>query len=293
MSKYSIADLEKLSGIKAHTIRIWEKRYNIVEPNRSDTNIRFYNDRQLRKILNISFLINNGFKISKLAKLENTDIELKVKESSKVSTHFESSINDIVLSALTFNKELFSQTFDSVVSNNGLSITYEKVIIPCLNKIGSLWSSGDLFPAQEHFLSNLIKQKFYNLLENSNTQNNNNGKTVLLFLPPWESHEFCLIYSEVVLERLGYSVINIGSSISIDSIYECINKLQPDYLFSTLIVGHKVTEIQKFCDGVNFHNKNGKFLMAGNINLLKLVNSQAKVFSQCSDFEMYFENQIK
>ena len=112
MSIYSIADLEKLSGIKAHTLRIWEKRYNIVEPNRTDTNIRFYNDDQLRKILNVSFLINQGFKISKIAKLDTTNLALKVKESSSFSTSHESYINDLIVSSLTFDSELFNKLFN-------------------------------------------------------------------------------------------------------------------------------------------------------------------------------------
>ena len=159
MSIYSIADLEKLSGIKAHTLRIWEKRYNIVEPNRTDTNIRFYNDYQLRKILNVSFLINQGFKISKIAKLDESKLAIKVNESSSVSASHESYINDFIISALTFDAKLFNKTFDNVISKFGLSETYESIIIPSLNKIGSLWSSGDLYPSQEHFISNLIKQK--------------------------------------------------------------------------------------------------------------------------------------
>ena len=288
---YSIADLEKLSGIKAHTLRIWEKRYNIVEPNRTDTNIRFYNDNQLRKILNISFLINNGFKISKLAKLDSLNLSIKVKESSTISTNYESFVNDIIVSALTFDTELFNKTFDDIIKKIGLTKTYESIIIPCLNKIGSLWSSGDLYPAQEHFLSNLIKQKLYHILEDRKSEITID-KTILLFLPPWENHDFALIYADVLLQERGINVVNIGRSVSIDSIYECIEKTNPDYIFTTVIVGHKVSEIQEFCDGINAKNKRGKFLLGGNIELLKLVNSGANVFSTCSEFETYIQTQI-
>ncbi|MEC8604208.1 MAG: MerR family transcriptional regulator, partial [Bacteroidota bacterium] len=132
MSVYSIADLEKLSGVKAHTIRIWEKRYNIVEPNRTDSNIRFYDDFQLKRILNISFLIRHGLKISKIAKLDNQDIELKVREKSVVSSDSELFINDIIVSTLTFDKDLFESTFARSLKVFGFDQMYESVLIPSL-----------------------------------------------------------------------------------------------------------------------------------------------------------------
>jgi DNA-binding transcriptional MerR regulator len=291
MSIYSIADLEKLSGIKAHTLRIWEKRYNIVEPNRTDTNIRFYNDYQLRKILNVSFLINQGFKISKVAKLDETNLALKVIESSSVSISHESYINDFIISALTFDAELFNKNFDKVISKFGLSETYESVIIPSLNKIGSLWSSGDLYPSQEHFISNLIKQKFYHILEEKKDSNKIN-KTALLFLPPWENHDFALIYADIILQERGLNVCNIGKAFSKESVYECIEKTQSDYIFSTIIVGHKVSEIQEFCDQINLRKKNANFLLGGNMNLLKLVNTKAHLFNSCKEFENYVKFKI-
>ena len=291
MSVYSIADLEKLSGVKAHTIRIWEKRYNIVEPNRTDSNIRFYDDFQLKRILNISFLIRQGLKISKIAKLNNEDIESKVREKSAVSSDSELFINDIIVSTLTFDKELFESTFAKSLKVFGFENFYEKVIIPSLNKIGYLWSSGELFPAQEHFLSNLLKQKLYAMLDSTSPQIKSD-KTVLLFLPPWENHDFALIFSDIVLQSLGFNVINIGKSISTESIYECIKKIQPDFLFTTVIVGHKVNEIQRFCDGITSHNYNGMLTIAGNVDLLKLVRVKGKVFSGCTEFKNYYKNLI-
>ena len=291
MSVYSIADLEKLSGVKAHTIRIWEKRYNIVEPNRTDSNIRFYDDFQLKRILNISFLIRHGLKISKIAKLDNQDIELKVREKSVVSSDSELFINDIIVSTLTFDKDLFESTFARSLKVFGFDQMYESVLIPSLNKIGFLWSSGELFPAQEHFLSNMLKQKLYSMLDGINPEVNTE-KTVLLFLPPWENHDFALIFSDIVLQSLGFNVINIGKSISIESIYECIKKIQPDFLFTTVIVGHKINEIQSFCDGIAKNNEKGKLTVAGNVDLLKLVRVQGKVFSGCAEFREYYKNLI-
>ena len=141
MQTYSIADLEKLSGIKSHTIRIWEKRYNIVSPERSDTNIRAYNDDQLKKILNISFLINNGLKISKIASLSLDELSSKVISLTSNSASFEAQINDFVICSLQFDEPLFNRTYDSLRQDYSLSFVYENVFIPTLRRIGALWSS--------------------------------------------------------------------------------------------------------------------------------------------------------
>ena len=142
MQTYSIADLEKLSGIKSHTIRIWEKRYNIVSPERTDTNIRAYNDDQLKKILNISFLINNGLKISKIASLTLEELATKVISLTSSTDSFDAQINDFVICSLQFDEPLFDKTYNNLRQNHTLSFIYENVFIPTLRRIGALWSSG-------------------------------------------------------------------------------------------------------------------------------------------------------
>jgi DNA-binding transcriptional MerR regulator len=138
MQTYSIADLEKLSGIKSHTIRIWEKRYNIVSPERTDTNIRAYNDDQLKKILNISFLINNGLKISKIASLSLDELSSKVISLTSSTDSFEAQINDFVICSLQFDEPLFENTYNGLRKNHSLSYIYENIFIPTLRRIGAL-----------------------------------------------------------------------------------------------------------------------------------------------------------
>ena len=226
MQTYSIADLEKLSGIKSHTIRIWEKRYNIVSPERSDTNIRAYNDDQLKKILNISFLINNGLKISKIASLSLDELSSKVISLTSNSASFEAQINDFVICSLQFDEPLFNKTYNTLREDYSLSFVYENVFIPTLRRIGALWSSGELFPAQEHFLSNLIKQKFYHAIEVAESPLKRNKKAYL-FLPPWEDHDFALLYSNMILKQNGFDVVNVGKTMTFESILQCIEKVKP------------------------------------------------------------------
>ena len=288
MQTYSIADLEKLSGIKSHTIRIWEKRYNIVSPERTDTNIRAYNDDQLKKILNISFLINNGLKISKIASLSLDELSSKVLSLTSSTDSFEAQINDFVICSLQFDEPLFENTYNGLRKNHTLSYIYENIFIPTLRRIGALWSSGELFPAQEHFLSNLIKQKFYHAIEDADSKIKM-GKKAYLFLPPWEDHDFALLYSNMVLKENGFDVVNVGKTISFDSILQCIEKIKPDILFTTFIVGQKVTLLQKFCDDLYNHSKT-KLFFAGNPDLLRLVNTHGKVFYSLDEFDRFFNN---
>lgn len=288
MQTYSIADLEKLSGIKSHTIRIWEKRYNIVSPERTDTNIRAYNDDQLKKILNISFLINNGLKISKIASLSLDELSTKVISLTSSTDSFEAQINDFVICSLQFDEPLFDKTYNTLRKNHTLSYIYENIFIPTLRRIGALWSSGELFPAQEHFLSNLIKQKFYHAIEEAESTIKR-GKKAYLFLPPWEDHDFALLYSNMVLKENGFDVVNVGKTISFESILQCVDKIKPDILFTTFIVGQKVTLLQKFCDDL-FNHSNTKLFFAGNPELLRLVNTHGKVFYSLDEFDRFFNN---
>lgn len=286
MQIYSIADLEKLSGIKSHTIRIWEKRYNIVNPERSETNIRAYNDDQLKKILNVSFLINNGMKISKIASLSLGEMSEKVIKLTSVSEGFESQINDFVVCTLLFDEYLFEKTYNKLREKYNLAFIYENIFIPSLSRIGALWSSGELFPAQEHFFSNLIKQKFCHAIEEVSKSNSINKKA-FLFLPPWEDHDFALLYANMLLKQVGYDVVNVGKTISVNSVEQCIRKINPDILFTTFIVGQKVSILQDFCDKLKACT-NAKLFYAGNSDLLRLVRTHGKVFYKLQEFDNFF-----
>jgi methanogenic corrinoid protein MtbC1 len=259
-----------------------------VSPERSDTNIRAYNDDQLKKILNISFLINNGLKISKIASLSLDELSSKVISLTSNSASFDAQINNFVICSLQFDEPLFNKTYDSLRKDYSLSFVYENVFIPTLRRIGALWSSGELFPAQEHFLSNLIKQKFYHAIEAADSPVRKNKKAYL-FLPPWEDHDFALLYSNMILKENGFDIVNVGKTISFESILQCIEKIKPDILFTTFIVGQKVTLLQKFCDDLHNHS-NTKLFFAGNPDLLRLVNTHGKVFYKLDEFDRFFSN---
>ena len=225
-------------------------------------------------------------KISKVASLSITEMGEKVIKLTSDSEGFEAQINDFVICSLQFDEPLFEKTYNKLREKFELSFVYENVFIPALKRIGALWSSGELFPAQEHFFSELIKQKFCHAIEEVSTSNVVNKKA-FLFLPPWEDHDFTLLYANMLLKQAGYQVVNVGSTISIQSIEQCIDKINPDIVFTTFIVGQKVTLLQEFCDALKSFT-NAKLLYAGNADLLRLVRTHGKSFYSLKEFDNFF-----
>lgn len=187
---FSIKDLENLSGIKAHTIRIWEKRYDILRPMRSDTNIRNYDLENLQKLLNVVLLNSYGYKISRIAEHSSEKIELLVREIISEKSVKNHAINAFKMAMINFDQALFFNTYNSLLSEKSFRDVFYEVVIPLMNEIGLLWQAGTITPAQEHFISFLIKQKLLlnteklQILEPTRTD-----KVFVLYLPENEIHE--------------------------------------------------------------------------------------------------------
>ncbi|MGV8813753.1 MAG: MerR family transcriptional regulator [Gelidibacter sp.] len=222
-SVFSIKDLENLTGIKAHTIRIWEKRYELLEPERTGTNIRFYNLSHLQKLLNISFLNNNGIKISKIASLNKQEIQQQVKElasSSHVKNH---AINAFKLAMLDFNQDLFYETFNGLIKTKSFTDIFYEVFLPFLSEVGMLWQTDTITPAHEHFITLLIRQKILvhtELVQAQHKIDHNNA--FVLFLPENEIHEIGLMFINYELNAKGQRSIFLGSSVPIQSLTDVL-----------------------------------------------------------------------
>ena len=284
MSYYSIADLEKLSGIKSHTIRIWEKRYNLLTPERTDTNIRTYDDEQLRKILNVSLLVNKGLKISKIANLNSSEISDKVNVMTSKDEDYKSQINRLIIDSLEFNETGFKDIINDLINKNGFSKTFKEVISPLLNKLGTLWTTGDIYPANEHFISSLITRKLSAAIDNIDFKKLDRP-TVLMFTPPWDNHNFGLLYAEYIYRNAGCKTINIGLSISVESIEMCVKKINPDIIFTTFIIGQKQHKVQQFADNLWSIKGGSQLLFGGTPDILKLIRTNATKFYDIQDFE--------
>lgn len=251
-SQFSIKDLENLSGIMAHTIRIWEKRYSVLEPERSDSNIRSYNLSNLQKLLNVTLLYNAGFKISKIASLTDEQLEELIREQAASSTTNEQFLVNLKLSMLKFDQSLFDQTYNRMVAELTFRKAFIEVFIPFLYNIGLDWQSSSITPAHEHFISNLIKQKLHLNTERVQQTTDPALKTVyVLFLPTNEIHELGLLYLQYELVLKGHKCIFLGQSVPLDSLSE-LTKIYDNLRFlSYFTVQPHESNVQEYIDEAN------------------------------------------
>jgi len=225
-TEFTIKDLENFSGIKAHTIRIWEKRYNLFEPNRTDSNIRYYDIESLQKILNISLLNNNGLKISKIAALSEKGLEQHVKELIFKEGFENQAANSLKLAMLNFDESLFNKTYNSLIQQFSFRTIFTKIFMPFLNEIGILWQVNTITPAHEHFIANLIEQKIHiNIEKLQVSQSKEEAQKFVLYLPLNEIHELGLLYLHFELLFYGHNSIYLGQSVPVEN----LNDLQKVY----------------------------------------------------------------
>ena len=218
---FSIRDLENLSGIKAHTIRIWEKRYNLLSPERTDTNIRIYSLASLQKLLNIILLYNNGYKISKIAKIDEQELPSVVREIIAKNSMKSHAINAFKLSMINFDFNLFQNTYNSLLASRSFREIFWEVFMPLLEELGLLWQTDTISPAHEHFITNLIKQKIYTATEKLQViEPTRKDKIFVLYLPENEIHEIGLLFINYELVLRGYKTIYLGQTMPIDSLVD-------------------------------------------------------------------------
>jgi len=213
---FSIKDLENFSGIKAHTIRIWEKRYDILQPMRTDTNIRLYDLESLQKLLNITLLHNHGYKISTISKYPVEKIPQLVREIISVKTVKNHAISAFKIAMLNFDQHHFLNTYNNLLSEKSFSDIFSEVFLPLLQELGVLWQSETISAAQEHFISALIKQKLVVNIEKAQQSGiKNNDKVFVLYLPENEIHDLGLLYLNYEILTHGYQTIYLGQNIAL------------------------------------------------------------------------------
>ena len=235
MALYSIKDLERISSQKAHTIRIWEQRYGLLEPERTETNIRFYDDQQLKKLLNVCMLITRGMKISYISKLTKNqlseEVDKIIAESFQSEKHVEVIIDQALIAIATYDQDLFDHLFSSAVKRFGMPKTYTNIIYPMLVRTGLMWIKDDLLPAQEHFLSNLIKQKLFAAIDALPVPHNPD-QTWVLFLSETEDHEVGLLFANYLIRQHGKKVIYLGQRVPYEDLSDVVMQCKPTHIYS-------------------------------------------------------------
>jgi len=288
MIKYSIKDLEKITGIKAHTIRIWEKRYGIVEPSRTQTNIRFYSDEDLRHLMNVAILNKYGYKISNIRSMSVAEVTQSVVELSNQDIDNDHQIDNLIMATIELDEQRFDKIVSSSIIKHGFNDTFESLILKFLEKIGILWQTGSVNPAQEHFISNLIRQKLILAIDGQHNFNVDR-KTFLLFLPEKEYHEIALLYMHYLIRKAGHTVIYLGQSVPLINLKNVFELHPIDFLltsFSSKLVAEEISDF--FREFRQLFDKKPLLLGGNSIkNNIDLLPSQAVFFKSITDFAAF------
>lgn len=271
MRFHTIKDLERLTSVKAHTIRIWEQRYHLLSPERTDTNIRTYSDIELKKLINVSFLIKNGFKISKIAQLSDLEINQiikKIEETNDIDTIHQIWMDNIIKACIDFDEITFEVIFSHCVLKIGFEETLTKVIYPTLYRVGIMWGIDEISPAQEHFLSNLIRKKILVAIDGMLPEINQNSSTYLLFLPQWEQHDLGILYAYYLLRKNNLKVIYLGINTPYESLKD-IDTTKFEAIVSFFVVSEENTKIVDFLNQMSNDFPDKKIFFAANDYLLE------------------------
>jgi len=277
MNLFSISQLSQFSGIKPHTIRIWEQRYNAFNPSRSDGNTRYYDDTQLKRLLNIVSLMENGHKVSSLCALPDDDLYLLVSKlsTSENSESTEYFVSQLIAAGISYDTSYFELIFTDCVLKFGMKDAYLKVIYPMLERIGLMWASDSLPTAHEHFITNIIRQKLLAFLDLLETPVHS-SESWLLFLPENEFHEIGLLYAQLVIRLSGNKVIYLGSNLPVESVISAIHQIKPRNLLMFLVHYDLPEQIQKNLDKLTYSFYGNKIYLAGNSKLISQINLNDK-----------------
>jgi DNA-binding transcriptional MerR regulator len=262
MSNYSIKELEKLSGIKAHTLRIWEKRHGIIQPKRTPTNIRYYSDDDLKKILNISILNNQGIKISRLSSFTPNELNKKVIELSQSSKSHDIEIDRIILAMIELDEGKFEDLFSSLILKYGFEDTIQHIMYPFLIKIGVLWQTNNISPVQEHFISNLLRQKIIVAIDGL-PRPDPDSKLFILFLPDGELHEIGLLFCDYMVRSKGFRSIYLGQSVPFNDLLAVCNEYQIDFLVTSITSPIEKDKLKFILSNISDISLNIKIFLSG------------------------------
>jgi DNA-binding transcriptional MerR regulator len=285
---YSIKDLEVLSGVKAHTIRIWEKRYHLLTPARTDTNIRYYNDTDLRRILNVSLLVKSGFKISKVAKWEESMLTKTVLEITEKHTAEPDYVERLILHMLNFDNIGFYKLVNEIIQAKGFEEAMVKVFFVLFERIGTYWQVGSIFPAQEHYVTSILRQKLIAETDKLGIENRN-GMNMLFFLPEGELHEMSLLFYAFLARKYGYNVIYLGQFVPFNDLVKVQNHIKIDFVFTAFINPLTKEDLENYLVSVKETFQHQKVFITGwqVRQMLPELPRNVKVIKDYRDFKKY------
>ena len=252
MDRFSISQLSQFSGVKPHTIRVWEQRYHALQPDRSEGNTRYYDGHQLRRLLNIVSLVNSGHKISGLCSMKNSELYQLLGdhyEKAAENSDYDYFVGQLVAGGMSFNQYNFEKIFSHCLLKFGLTTTYKKIIYPLLKRVGLLWTRNQLPPAQEHYISNLLRQKLFTAIDSMPPEEYPEDSW-LLFLPEDEYHEIGLLFAHYLVRSKGYKSIYLGASVPVDSVKSAVEDTEATNILLFLVHRDLPKNIQRYLNNL-------------------------------------------
>jgi MerR family transcriptional regulator, light-induced transcriptional regulator len=278
MVQYSISDLEKLSGIKAHTIRVWERRYHILEQHRTETNRRRYGDSELRRIINISILHRSGFKISKIAEFSETEIEEKVSFLSRDTNRSETQIDFLINAMVDNNEKAINDLLTRHILNHGIEYTFIDIVFPFLKRIGIMWHTGSADISSEHFISNIFRQRIISSIDSLPSVLKEGRKRIILFLPEFELHEIALLFFNYIIKKLGHETLYLGQSTPVLSVVSANVRWRADIIVTGLMSGYPDVDPADLVSRLSKLFPEQKILVAGLLADISLKSKYSNIF---------------
>lgn len=261
---FSIRELERLTGIKAHTLRVWEQRYGIIKPKRTESNIRYYNEDHLKAILNIALLNANGIKISKIAAMSHAEIHENVLEICNCCKKNDELLNALTLTMLELDEDRFEQILSNIIIKFGFENAVIQVVYPFLERIGILWQTNTIVPAQEHFISNLVRHKLIAAADSQIFDYKENAKKFVLFLPECEYHEIGLLFANYLIKKHGHRVVYLGQTVPCDDLLIISRIYKADIFLTVLTFQSTNTSVSDYLNKISTRFNDKQILVAGN-----------------------------
>lgn len=294
MAHYQIRELANLTGIKAHTIRIWEQRYGLLTPERTPTNIRYYTDEDLRRLLNVAVLCDHGYRISRVATMSQ---EQMVREVDNVTSRASSQplqVQQLVLALLTLDDVRFEETFEGTIQELGLERAMLEVIYPFLERVGVLWQTSTITPAQEHLMTNVIRQKLVVAIDRLGSRHlAANARRFVLFLPETELHELALLFMYFLLRARGQRVTYLGQNLPVRDLVHVCHQVSPDYLLAVLTVVPERDDVQQYLTALAAEHPRTPLLLYGSqVQHSELsLPATARRFSRMDEFVRWLDQE--
>lgn len=265
MDRYTLSDLEKLTGIKSGTIRIWERRYRIIKPHRTETNRRWYDDDDLRRIINISILYRDGIKISKIATFSGSEIEDKVFALTHETTNKDNQIDSLIIAMTGFNENVVNEILLRSIIDSGFENTFTEVVFPFLKRVGIMWQTGSVNVGAEHFISNIFRKRLIAAIDSLSPAIIHDRKKVVLFLPENELHEMGLLFYTYIIKSLGHDVLYLGQSTPLNAIADVVELWHPEYLVTGALSDLPFTTTKEYLEKLSNTFSGYKILVSGSL----------------------------